>query len=56
MVENLNLTGVSAARDSETILSDFLKLKNDDPRLMKCTMALVDPSCSGGGDSNHEVS
>lgn len=56
MVENFNLTGVAAKRNCDTVHGDFLKLDNDDPRLTRCTMALVDPSCSGGGDFSHTVS
>lgn len=56
MVENLKLTGVTAKRNCDTVHGDFLSLDDEDPRLTKCTMALVDPSCSGGGDFSHAVS
>lgn len=55
MVENFQLCGVTDKRNCVTIHSDFLKLSDQDARVKGCNMAVVDPSCSGGGDFDHTV-
>lgn len=53
--ENLTESGVHSRAKCDVIHGDFLKLDPADARLKDCTKALVDPSCSGGGNISHEV-
>ncbi|OQR69327.1 hypothetical protein BIW11_12328 [Tropilaelaps mercedesae] len=55
LCENLETSGTLERVAVKAIHTDFLGLETNDPHFKDCRLALVDPSCSGGGDSEREI-